>query len=154
MSPEEKKSSEANKALGRRIVEVVNTGNLTVVDELLGSDYVDRNPFPDTTPDREGFKQGLNKFRAAFPDLRYTIEDEISVGDRLVHSLTGRATQKGEYQGIPATGKQATWSEIHIGRVVGGKLVEHWGIADQFGMLEQLGLVSKPKMAATPATAR
>jgi len=141
MSPEE------NKALGRRIVDAINLGSSGALDEVFAPGYVDRNPFPGATPDREGFKQGLTKFRAAFPDFRYTIDDEIAVGDRLVHRLTARGTQKGEFLGVPATGKEATWSEIHIGRIVDGKVVEHWGTVDQMGMAQQLGLVSAPKQA-------
>ena len=95
-----------------------------------------------------GFKQGLTKFRTAFPDFRYTIEDEITVGDRLVHRLTARGTQKAEFLGVPATGKQATWSEIHIGRIANGKVVEHWGSVDQMGMMQQLGLDWAPKVPA------
>jgi len=139
MSPEE------NKALGRRIVDAINLGSSSALDEVFAPGYVDRNPFPGATPDREGFKQGLTKFRAAFPDFRYTIDDEISVGDKLVHRLTARGTQKGEFLGVPATGKEATWSEIHIGRITDGKVVEHWGTVDQMGMAQQLGLVSAPK---------
>jgi predicted ester cyclase len=142
MSPEE------SKALGRKIVDAINSGNLTAVDEVFAPGYVDRNPFPGTTPDREGFKQGLTTFRAAFPDFRYTIDDEIAVGDRLVHRLSARGTQKGEFLGVPATGKQATWSEIHIGRIADGKVVEHWGTVDQMGMAQQLGLVPAPKQGA------
>ena len=70
MSPEEAK------ALGRSIVDALNADNLAALDEVLAPGYVDRTPFPGTTPDREGFKQGLTKFRAAFPDFRHTIEDE------------------------------------------------------------------------------
>ena len=143
MTPEEN-----NKALGRRIVDAVNTGNLAAFDEVYASGYVDRNPFPGATSDREGFKQSLTKFRAAFPDLRYTIEDEIAVGDRLVHRLTGKGTQKGEFQGLQATGKQATWSEIHIGRIANGKVVEHWSTGDQLSMMQQLGLVSAPNLVS------
>lgn len=140
MSPEEN-----NKALGRRIVDALNAGNLAGIDEVFAPSYVDRNPYPGATPDLAGFKQSLTKFRTAFPDFRYTIEDEIAVGDKLVHRLTARGTQKGEFQGVPATGKQATWSELHIGRIANGKVVEHWGIGDQLGMMQQLGLVSAPK---------
>lgn len=139
MSPEE------NKALGRRIVDAINLGSSAALDEVFAPGYVDRNPFPGATPDREGFKLGLTKFRAAFPDFRYTIDDEIAVGDRLVHRLTARGTQKGEFLGVPASGKEATWSEIHIGRIADGKVVEHWGTVDQMGMAQQLGLVSAPK---------
>ena len=139
MSPEE------NKALGRRIVDAINLGSPAALDEVFAPGYVDRNPFPGATPDREGFKQGLTKFRTAFPDFRYTIDDEIAVGDRLVHRLTAQGTQKGEFLGVPATGKQATWSEIHIGRIADGKVVEHWGIGDQMAMKQQLELASTPK---------
>lgn len=149
MSLEENRmSSEDYKALGRRLVEAVNTGNLAIIDEVFASGYVDKNPFPGTTPDREGVKQGLKQFRAAFPDFRYTIEDEITAGDKLVQRLTARGTQKGEFQGVPATGKQAVWSEIHIVRLVNGKVVEHWGIEDQLGMMQQLGLAPATKVPA------
>src|SRR2546427_2399319 len=134
---ENRMASEEGMALGRRIVDALNTGNLTAIDEVFAPGYVDRTPNPGTTPDREGFKQGLTKFRTAFPDFRYTIEDEIVVGDKLVHRLTGRGTQKGEFQGVPATGKYASWSEIHIGRVANGKVVEHWGLGDQLGMMQR-----------------
>ena len=140
MTPEEN-----NKALGRRIVDAINSGSPAALDEVFAPGYVDRNPFPGATSDREGFKQGLTKFRVAFPDFRYTIDDEIAVGDKLVHRLTAKGTQKGEFLGVPATGKQATWSEIHIGRIADGKVVEHWGTVDQMGMAQQLGLVSAPK---------
>ena len=62
----------------------------------------------------------------------------------VVHRLTGHGTMKGEFQGMPATGKHATWSEIHIGRFAGSKLVEHWGNVDQLGILQQLGLAPTP----------
>jgi predicted ester cyclase len=139
MSPDE------TKTLGRRIVDAINTGNMAKLDEALAPAYVDRNPFPGAASTRDGFKQSLTTFRVAFPDFHYTIEDEVAVGDRLVHRLTAKGTQKGEFQGVPATGKQATWSEIHIGRVVDGKVVEHWGLGDQMGMMQQLGLASAPK---------
>lgn len=147
MSLEENRMSpEETKAFGRRLVEALNTGNLPAIDEVFASNYVDRNPFPGTTPDRDGLKQGLTKFRAAFPDYRYTIEDEITAGDKLVQRLTARGTQKGEFQGVSPTGKQVNWTEIHIARVANGKVVEHWGIEDQLGMMQQLGLAPAAKV--------
>ncbi|MGH2452823.1 MAG: ester cyclase [bacterium] len=143
MSPEEKE----NKAIGRRVVDALNSGNLTAIDEVFAPGYVDRNPFPGATPDWDGLKKSLTEFRVAFPDFRYTIEDEIVADDKLVHRLTGKGTQKGEFQGVPATGKTATWSELHIARIVNGKVVEHWGITDQLGMMQQLGLVPEPRLA-------
>jgi predicted ester cyclase len=55
---------------------------------------------------------------------------------------------KGDFMGIPATGKQATWTEIHIGRVADGRMVEHWGLVDQLGMLVQLGVIQSPARVA------
>lgn len=146
MSPEEIRTLENNKTLGRKVVDAINNANLTAIDELFAAGYVDRTPYPGTTPDREGLKQGLTKFRAAFPDFRYTIEDEIVADDKLVHRLTGRGTQRGEFQGVPGTGKYATWSETQIVRIANGKVVEHWGLEDQFGMMLQLGLVKNPAL--------
>ncbi len=144
MSPEEKE----NKALGRRVVDALNSGNLTAIDEVFAPSYVDRNPYPGATPDRDGLKKSLTQFRLAFPDVRYTVEDEIIADDKLVHRLTAKGTQKGEFQGVPATGKQATWSEFHIARIANGKVVESWGIGDQLGMMQQLGLVPAAASAA------
>jgi predicted ester cyclase len=143
MTPEETQ----NKAIGRRLIDAVNSGSMTVIDEVFSPSYVERNPFPGTTPDRDGLKKSLTEFRVAFPDFRYTVEDEIATGDKLVHRLSAKGTQKGEFQGVPATGKTATWSEIHIARIGNGKVVEHWGIVDQLGMMQQLGLVPEPRLA-------
>jgi predicted ester cyclase len=149
MSLEEKRMTpEESKTLGRRIVDGLNSGNLDALDDVFASGYVDRSPFPGTTPDWEGLKQGLTSLRAAFPDFRYTIEDEIAVGDRFVQRLSARGTQKGEFQGIPATGKQAVWSEIHIARLLNGKVIEHWGVVDELGMMQQLGLAPAKKVPA------
>jgi len=145
---EKRMTPEEIKMLGRRIVDAINTGNLTAVDAVFAPGYVDYSPLPGTTPDLEGLKQGLMAFRAAFPDFRYTIEDEIVVEDKFVQRLSARGTQKGEFQGVPATGKQAVWSEIHIARLLNGKVVEHWGIADELGMLQQLGLAPATKVPA------
>jgi hypothetical protein len=86
----------------------------------------------------------LAALRSAFPDFKYTIEQEIAEGDMVVHRLTGRGTMQGEFLGMPATGKQATWQEIHIGRFEDGKIADHWAVVDQVDMLQQLGLMPAP----------
>ena len=50
----------------------------------------------------------------------------------------------GEFMGIAPTNKKATWTEIHIGRVVNGRLTEHWGVIDHLSMLTQLGVIESP----------
>jgi predicted ester cyclase len=137
---------EQNKTIARRIPEeVFNQGNLDVTDELFAPDYIEHAEFPPGFPSSlPGLKQFVALVRAAFPDFRYTIEDEIAEGDKVVARLTASGTQKGDFLGIPPTGKQATWTEIHICRMADGKLVEHWVEVDNLSMLQQLGVAPMP----------
>lgn len=139
-------SPEDNKTIFRRIPEeIINTGNLARADELIAADYTEHLPLPPGTPSGlAGFKAWWTMFRAAFPDLHYTVEDLIAEGDKVAGRVTVRGTHQGEFLGIPPTGKQATWTEIHIGRFAGGRLVEHWANIDQLGMLQQLGAIPAP----------
>ena len=145
-------STEQNKAQAHRFMEeVMNKGNVAMVDELTAANFVDHQTPPGVPPNREGVKGFVKAFRTAFPDLHYTVHDVIAEGDRVVQRATGTGTMKGEFQGMPPSGKSATWEEIHITRFENGKAVEHWGVIDQMGMLAQLGFMETP---AQPATAR
>jgi steroid delta-isomerase-like uncharacterized protein len=138
-------STEQNKAVARRIVEdVINPGNLARASELFAANYVDHAAPPGFPPGVEGFKMFFTAFRAAFPDLQYHIEDEIAEGNMVVQRAMAHGTMKGDFQGMPATGKSASWNEIHIVRFAGGQIVEHWANVDQLGMLQQLGLAPTP----------
>jgi predicted ester cyclase len=83
-------------------------------------------------------------FRSAFPDVRATIDDLIAEGDKVVVRSTWHGSHKGDFFGIPPTGKDFTLTAIDIVRVVDGKVVEHWGNEDDLGMLAQLGIVTPP----------
>ena len=120
-------------------------GSLAAVDEVVAPDAIDHAAPPGFPAGREGWKQYIPAFRKAFPDLHYTVEQEIAEGDRVVLHTVGRGTMKGDFMGMPASGKTATWTEIHIFRLKDGKVVEHWDTMDQMGMLQQLGFI--PAMA-------
>jgi steroid delta-isomerase-like uncharacterized protein len=137
-------SVEENKALMRRIFEVFNTGNMAVADEVIAADVVDHQAPPGIAPGRAGFKQLITVFRNAFPDIQMTIVDLIADGDKVVARSTMRGTHRGEFMGIPPTGKQFTATSIDIVRFAGGKGVEHWGNSDDLGMLQQLGVIPTP----------
>ena len=144
--------SAENKQSSRRFLEeIINRGNVGLADELVAPQFVDHQTPPGVAPNRDGLKAWLTSFRAAFPDLHYTVNDEIAEGDRVVTRTTAHGTMKGAFQGMPASGKSATWEEIHITRYENGRAVEHWGVADQMGMLAQLGFVEAP---GQPAGAR
>ena len=135
-------STEDNKAIAAAVVErVMNQGDLAAVDEYYADGYIEHDVLPPTIPPGpEGIKQLIGMLRGAFPDLRYDIEDLVAEGDRVVQRVTGNGTMHGPLFGLPATGRSASWSEIHISRFAGGKVVEHWSVTDQLGMLQQLGL--------------
>jgi predicted ester cyclase len=131
-------------------LEVLNEGKFELFDELFAPTFVDHFAQPGVPPTSEGLKQTLKAIKTAFPDIRYTVDDAIVCGDQVVHRLTATGTMKGDFQGMPATGKRASWTEIHIGRGVDGRLTEHWAVVDQLGMLVQLGIVPAP--GRTPVT--
>jgi predicted ester cyclase len=141
-------TTDTKKMMERIPLEVFNNDTFGLIDELVSTDFVERTPQLGVAPTREGFKQSAIALKKAFPDLRYTIEDSIESGDKIVHRLTARGTMQHEYMGMRATGKPATWTEFHIGRVVNGRLTEHWGLVDQLGMLVQLGIVQNPTRIA------
>jgi len=130
--------------LERIPLEILNQGRYDLIDEIYAPDFVEHYAQPGIPPTREGFKQFAMAYRSAFPDLHYTVDDAIEAGDKIVHRLSASGTMKGDFAGMPATGKHATWNEIHIGRVANGQVVEHWGLVDQLGLFVQLGIVPEP----------
>jgi len=133
-------SVETNKELVHRLyAEVQGKGNMVVADELLDPDYVEHLPFP--IPGREGLKQLVIMVRTAFPDIHPTVDDTVAEGDRVAVRVTARGTHRGTFMGIAPTGKQVEWKEIHIYRIAGDKIVEHWGQIDQLGLLQQIGAI-------------
>jgi len=138
--------TEENKALMRRFYEEISKGNLAVVDELVAADLIEHSPFvPGQAPGRQGTLDLFTMIRAAFPDLRVTVEDMVAEGDKVVARGTFSGTHKGEFMGIAPTGKQMTVGLIEILRIAGGKMVEHWNVVDSLGMMQQLGVVPPPE---------
>ena len=138
--------SEENKAIVRRIFEEVwNQNDLAVADEVVASDQVNHDPgLPGMPSGPEGLKYLVQTFRAAFPDLQFTVEDQVAEGDKVVTRWTMRGSNTGSFLGMPPTGRTVAVSGINIDRLANGKLVEHWRSADQLGMLQQLGLIPTP----------
>jgi predicted ester cyclase len=140
--------SEENKALVRRWFAELDKGNDQIVDELVAIDYIDHNPpLPDMAPGREGVKQANALLRAAFPDARHTIEDQIAEGDKVVTRITARATFQGAILGIPPNGMLITIEGISIHRIAGGQFVEHWAVGDNLSLYQQLGAIPPLKLS-------
>ena len=139
-------SPEQNKALVRQFVdEIFNRGNVGIADELMSSDFVEHEELPPGVPSgRDGVKQMTVMLRSAFPDFRATIEDMVAEGDKVVLRMTWTGTHKGEFMGVPPTGKSVSFGVIDVLRVAEGKFVEHWGQMDSMSLMQQLGAIPEP----------
>jgi steroid delta-isomerase-like uncharacterized protein len=131
-------------AIHKRIFEEgFNQHNMSMVDELISPDYVNYD-MPAPAPGREGFKQVMGAFFSAFPDMKVTIEGVVAEGDTVASRGVVHGTHRGEFQGIPPTGKQLTVKYMDMWRFVDGKAVENWVQMDMLGLLQQLGAIPHP----------
>jgi steroid delta-isomerase-like uncharacterized protein len=131
-----------NKALLRRFYEELwSQGGLETIPELVSEDFVDHHSLPGAPPGREGLAALITTWRTAFPDMRETVEDLITEGEKVVGRFTMRGTHSGEFMGVPPTGRSVTMSGIDIVRVEGGKIVEFWYGEHLLELMQQLGAV-------------
>ena len=131
--------SDVNKELMRRFYdEAVNGQQFDAIDELVSADFVDHEEFPGLPGGREGAKQFFKLCHSAFEGFSMEVEDLIAEGDRVVARCTMSGTQRGEFAGIPSSGKALRVSVIDIVRVADGKVAEHWGAMDSGSMMQQL----------------
>jgi len=132
---------EDNKALVRRFVaEVFEQGDVSAVDQLVAADFVPHT-WPSTGDGRGDLRRAMERVSKGLTGAAFTIDDLIAEGDRVVARLTASATQTGVFMGMPPSGKRYTIAEIHIFRVRGGQIVEHWHQFDQLGLMRQLGAI-------------
>ncbi|MCW6004182.1 ester cyclase [Micromonospora sp. CPCC 205371] len=119
--------------------EVFRRRNVDALDDLLADDFVEHIPGPAQSPDKQGAKDLIRQVLAAFPDLEIEIVREVAEGDTIASVLRFTGTHQGEFAGIPATGRRATVFVTDVGRMRDGRWVEHWGLVDFAGLMEQLG---------------
>ena len=132
-------TTDDNKALVQRFFEeVINQRNLAALDQFVTPGGVNHT-VPAGLP--EEANQFLGLYLNAFPDVKATVEDLMTDGDKVVARVSYRGTHQGTFRGIPPTGKQIAVMGINIFRIANGKLVEHWGITDRLAVLHQLGVV-------------
>ena len=141
----------SNESIYRRMIdEGFNQGNLAVVDELVapGSREHQRGAGDGI----EGTKNTIKYLRSAFPDFKITIDEVVVAGDKVWARQRGGGTNLGSFAGHPPTGIKAFTDVIDVVRIENGKIVEHWGVPDQLGMMMQLGHITPPARPA-PVTA-
>jgi steroid delta-isomerase-like uncharacterized protein len=131
----------ALKTLAQRFVdEVINAHDLDgALTELVAEDFVEQNPLPGQGPGRAGLGDVLAGMFAAFPDLRWTPHQMIAEDDRVMAFSTWTGTHRGEFLGIPPTGRTVTVEAWTIDRFRDGQLAESRILMDVVGLLTQLG---------------
>ena len=122
-------------------IDGLNRGDVSVADKVFAADCVIHiNGSPDPNLDVAGFKQMVAGLLAAFPDLRFTIEDQIAAGDRVAFRWVAEGTNSAPFGAVPATGRRVRVNGLILDRIADGKVVERWEQWDQAGMMQQLGL--------------
>jgi steroid delta-isomerase-like uncharacterized protein len=126
----------------RRLYDLINAGDIDGFGRQLANDFVERDEIPGLPPTKDGVVQYFRIMLAAFPNLRMDVQDVIASGDKAVARLRISGTHQGEFMGIPATGKTVTVNLIDITRFGDDGLArEHWGVADQLALMQQLGVI-------------
>ena len=143
-------SISANKevVLQRWYRELWDAWNIAAADDLFTEDYrlhLSGLPAP---ADKEASKQIVAMFSAAFPDLRHTVDEMIAEGNTVAARWTVEGTHRGDFQGIPATGRQVKLSGTTVHHMADGKIEETWLTVDNLDLQQQLGAIPRAGQAA------
>ncbi|MEU2133183.1 ester cyclase [Streptomyces sp. NPDC018352] len=132
--------SEAAKAVVRRnTVEVQGGGDWAVFEELFADGFLDHTPQPGRTPDKAGALELYQVLRRAFPDFQAEIHWQAADGNLVTTYKVYHGTHQGGFFGIAPTGRKIHFETVDAMRVVDGRITEHWGVANLFSLMQQLG---------------
>ena len=134
-----------NKAIIRRYREIHNSNNLSGLDAIVAKDVISHNLLPGLPPGLEGGKMAHQAFLETAPDIKTKTEYLVADGDKVVEWYTASGTNTGPFMGMPPTGKPWEIATVILYRLANGKIVETWGLNDQFGFMQQLGLIPIPE---------
>lgn len=127
------------KSLVRNFYDAVGAGNLSVIDELVADDFVDREAFPGLEPNKEGVKRFFAMLRSAFPDLRMEVREMLADDDLVSVRVIATGTHEGDFMGMSSSGRRIEVQVFDILRIRDGQVTEHWGLMDAMTMMQQLG---------------
>jgi steroid delta-isomerase-like uncharacterized protein len=135
-----------NSAIVRRFIEeTINQGQIDSAAQFVWEDVVEQVPFPGQGPGLEGLKETLRGMRSAFPDLFFSVEEQIADGDKVLTRFEWTGTHRGEFVGIPATGRSVKVWGIVIDRLEDSRIKDTRIIMDMLGLMMQLGVFLPPR---------
>jgi steroid delta-isomerase-like uncharacterized protein len=139
MSPKE------NAAVVRRFVEeVITQGDIDSASQFVWEDVVEQVPLPGQGPGLKGLQDVLRGMRSGFPDLNFAIKEQIAEGDKVASRFEWTGTHRGEFLGVPATGRPVRVWGIVIDRLEEGRIKDTRIIMDSLGLMMQLGVIPPP----------
>jgi steroid delta-isomerase-like uncharacterized protein len=131
---------ETNSRIVRRFVEeVLNQGKIDLAGKFFWEDMVEQVPLPGQGPGLEGLKEVLRGLRGAFPDMHWSIEEQIAEGDKVLTRFEWTGTHRGVFLGVPATNRPVKVWGMVIDRLQNGKIKDTRIIMDTLGLMMQLG---------------
>lgn len=132
-----------NKEHVRRAVEEIwNGARYERMEEFVSRDFVVHTSSPDLSiQGAKGAQQFFTELRNAFPDILFTITDQVAEGDKVVTYWAAEGTHRGKFKGIAPTGRRFRITAIDIDRFENGKVAECWSNMDELGLLQQLGVI-------------
>ena len=136
-------SQQENIAAQQKFGEAVNSGNLSMLRDIVAPDAVDHDPAPNQGMGPEGFIAYFTEIRTAFPDLKIAVDQMVADDDNVAFAYTVTGTHDGPLMGFAPTGRKISARGMQITRFENGKQVERWGSSDQLGILQQIGAVPK-----------
>lgn len=134
-----------NRLVVRRFLEeTINQDRLDTAAQFVWEDVVEQVPFPGQGPGLEGLQDVLRTMRTAFPDIHYSIEEQIAEGDKVLTRFEWTGTHRAEFLGVPATGRAVKVWGMVLDRLVDGRIKETRIIMDLLGLMMQLGVIPPP----------
>ena len=124
--------------------EVITNGNIEAAAHYVWEDVVEQVPLPGQRPGLAGLKDVLRAMRSGFPDIVFSIQEQITEHDKVASRFEWTGTHNGEFLGIPATGRPVRVWGVVIDRLEGGRIKDTRIIMDTFGMMAQLGVLPSP----------
>ena len=132
-------STERNKRIVRDFIEqVINSGKLDAAGDYFAEDVVELEPFPGQGPGLSGVKEVLRGMRGAFPDMRWTVEEQIAEGDKVLTRFVWTGTHEAAFFGVPATHRQVSVRGMVIDRIEAAKVKDTRIQMDVFGLMQQI----------------
>jgi steroid delta-isomerase-like uncharacterized protein len=134
------------RAIVRRLYEEVwNKRRFEIVSQIISPSHaLNDSRMVGSAVGPDAYKRAVTQYIAAFPDLRFSIEDMVCEKDKVVVSWTITGTHKREFRGIPATNKKVSFDGITINYVSDGKIMDSLVSMDYFGLMQQLGAITEP----------